>query len=63
MIGGHAAGVAAAMAVKSGTSVQRIAVPQLQAKLRAQKQVVDFVPGAPEKWSDPKSPTGGPPEI
>jgi len=63
MIGGHAAGVAAAMAAKSGTSVQRIAVPQLQTKLRAQKQVVDFVSGAPEKWSDPKSPTGGPPEI
>jgi hypothetical protein len=63
MIGGHAAGVAAAMAAKSGQPVQALEVPVLQAKLRAQKQVVDFVPGAPEKWSDPKGSTGGPPEI
>ena len=63
MIGGHAAGVAAAMAAKSGTEVQRVELPKLQAKLRAQKQVVDFVQGAPEKWSDPKGSSGGPPEI
>jgi hypothetical protein len=63
MIGGHAAGLAAAMAVKSNLAVQRIDVGQLQAQLRKQKQVVDFVDGAPEKWSDPKSSTGGPSEI
>lgn len=63
MIGGHAAGVAAAMAAKSNSAVQRVDVPGLQAKLRKQKQVVDFVSGAPEKWSDPKGSTGGPPEI
>jgi hypothetical protein len=63
MIGGHAAGVAAAMSAKSGAAVQRVELGKLQAKLRAQKQAVDFVDGAPEKWSDPKSPTGGPPEI
>ena len=63
MIGGHAAGVAAAMAAKSGARVQGVEIAKLQAKLRTQKQVVDFVVGAPEKWSDAKGSTGGSPEI
>jgi hypothetical protein len=63
MIGGHAAGVAAAMAAQKSTAVANIDISLLQAKLRAQKQVVDFVSGAPEKWSDPKGGTGGPPEF
>jgi hypothetical protein len=63
MIGGHAAGVAAAMSAKSGKPVQSLDVAALQSKLRAQKQVVDFVQGLPEKWSDGKGGTGGPPEV
>ncbi len=63
MIGGHAAGVAAAMAARKDSAVARVDVPALQAKLRQQKQVIDFMPGAPEKWSDPKGGTGGPPEF
>jgi hypothetical protein len=63
MIGGHAAGVAAAMAAREGKSVQQVDVAALQRQLRAQKQVVDFIPGQPEKWSDPKGGTGGPPEY
>lgn len=50
MIAGHAAGVAAAMAAKAGAPVQTLEVAALQGKLRAQKQVVDFAPGQPEKW-------------
>ncbi len=49
MITGHAAGIAAATAAKTGTDVQAIALPALQAKLREQGQVVDFIPGKPEK--------------
>ena len=52
MIAGHAAGVAAAMAAKEGSDVQRVSVPVLQEKLRAQRQVVDFIPGQPEKRED-----------
>lgn len=63
MIGGHAAGVAAALAAAQGQPVQKVDVADLQRHLRAQKQVVDFVPGMPEKWSDPKGGTGGPPEF
>lgn len=63
MIGGHAAGVAAAMAAKSGKPVQAIDVSRLQARLRRGKQVIDFLKGQPEKWSDPKGGTGGPPEF
>jgi hypothetical protein len=59
MIGGHAAGVAAAMAAKSRKPVQRISVKDLQAKLRAQHQVVDFVPGQPEHWTDIRKDSGG----
>ena len=49
MIAGHAAGVAAAMAAKADGKVTAVDVEQLQAKLREQKQVVDFVPGELEK--------------
>ncbi|MBL8210908.1 MAG: FAD-dependent oxidoreductase [Bryobacterales bacterium] len=63
MIGGHAAGVAAAMAVQDKRPVQQVPIAKLQAQLRQQRQVIDFVPGAPEKWSDPKGGTGGPPEF
>lgn len=63
MIGGHAAGVAAAMAASAKREVAKVDVKALQGKLRAQKQVVDFVAGAPERWSDPRGGTGGPPEF
>ncbi|MBC7979014.1 MAG: FAD-dependent oxidoreductase [Armatimonadetes bacterium] len=59
MITGHAAGVAAAMAAKDGTDVQRVNVTALQDKLRAQKQVIDFLPGQPEKCEH----LNGPPEF
>jgi hypothetical protein len=59
MIGGHAAGVAAAMAAESGVPVQDVAIPVLQEKLRKQKQVIDFLPGAPEKCEH----LNGPPEF
>lgn len=54
MMGGHAAGVAAAMAAREGKDVQAIDVPALQEKLRAEKQVIDFVPGEPEKFPTTK---------
>lgn len=63
MIGGHAAGVAAALAARSSQAVQKVNIQELQKTLRSQRQVVDFVPDAPQKWSDPKGGTGGPPEI
>ncbi len=50
MIAGHAAGVAAATAAKANQAVQNLDMPVLQEKLRRQKQVVDFVPGQPEKF-------------
>jgi hypothetical protein len=49
MITGHAAGVAAAMAAKEGSDVQKVDVPALQNKLCAQNQVIEFIPGRPEK--------------
>ncbi|MBL8230546.1 MAG: FAD-dependent oxidoreductase [Bryobacterales bacterium] len=63
MIAGHAAGVAAAFAAKANQSIQRIDVKSLQQKLRAQGQVVDFVPGQPERWTDVHNNTGGPPVV
>ncbi len=59
MITGHAAGIAAAMALKDGSDVQKVNVPALQDKLRAQHQVVDFIPGQPEKCEH----LNGPPEF
>ncbi len=59
MITGHAAGIAAALAVKEDTTVQKVPLAPLQDKLRAQKQVVDFIPGLPEKCEH----LNGPPEF
>lgn len=59
MITGHAAGVAAALAAKEGKDVQKLEIPVLQEKLRSQKQVVDFIPGKPEKCEH----LNGPPEF
>lgn len=59
MITGHAAGVAAVMAATSDVPVQDVKVPLLQEKLRDQKQVVDFIPGLPEKCQE----LNGPPEF
>jgi len=42
------------MAAREGKDVQSIDVPALQEKLRAQKQVIDFVPGEPEKFQTTK---------
>ncbi len=55
MMGGHAAGVAAALAAREGKDIQSIDIPALQEKLRAQQQVVDFLPGQPEKFPDTKT--------
>jgi len=59
MITGHAAGVAATITAMNDTDVQKINIPLLQDKLRAQKQVIDFLPGKPEKCED----LNGPPEF
>jgi len=45
--------------VKDGTSVQKVPLAPLQDKLRNQKQVVDFMPGMPEKCEH----LNGPPEF
>lgn len=50
MIAGHAAGTAAALAAKENTTVQNLNIKQLQETLRAQKQVIDFAEGQPEKF-------------
>ena len=50
MMVGHAAGVAAARAAKSGKTVQDLIVANLQERLRAQGQVIDFLPDQPEKF-------------
>ena len=47
---GHAAGVAAARAAKSGKTVQELIITNLQERLRAQGQVIDFLPDQPEKF-------------
>lgn len=59
MIAGQAAGVAAAMACAADLAVQLVDVPELQARLRAQKQVIDFIPGEREKCEH----LNGPPEF
>jgi hypothetical protein len=43
---GHAAGLAAVQALRAGTAVQGITVPELQAKLRAQKAVLELIHAA-----------------
>lgn len=53
MMGGHAAGTAAAIAAKEGKPVQQLDIAALQDKLRAEKQVVDFLPGQSEKFVKP----------
>lgn len=59
MITGHAAGVAAVMAAKSDVPVQDVNIAELQKTLREQKQVVNFIPGQPEKCEH----LNGPPEF
>ena len=59
MIAGQAAGIAAAMACTSDRTVQAVELPELQARLREQKQVIDFMPGEPEKCEH----LNGPPEF
>lgn len=59
MIVGHSAGLAAATAAKDGSEVQEVNIPALQDKLRAQQQVIDFLPGQPEKCEH----LNGPPEF
>ena len=54
MMVGHAAGVAAARAAGWNKTVQDLIVENLQERLRAQGQVIDFLPGQPEKF-DPKN--------
>src|SRR5258708_23128689 len=44
MILGHAAGVAASLALKSGKPVQEISVAALQEKLKSQGAVFDWAP-------------------
>jgi hypothetical protein len=50
MMGGHAAGVAAATAAKQGQAVQQLEIAALQENLRKQKQIIDFLPGQPERF-------------
>lgn len=59
MITGHAAGIAAVTASKDGLNVQNVPIAPLQEKLRKQGQVVDFIPGQPEKCEK----LNGPPEF
>jgi hypothetical protein len=47
------------MAAKANIPVQQVDIPTLQNKLRAQKQVIDFIPGQPEKTDK----LNGPPEF
>jgi|GEM_PF-615118 len=56
MIGGHAAGTAAALAIQQKRSVQGIHVKALQNLLTEQRQVLDFVKGQPEKFEGKVSP-------
>ncbi len=59
MISGHASGVAAAMAAKAGVPVQAVPIADLQKKLESQGQIVQFIPGQPEKAEH----LNGPPEF
>ncbi len=59
MLTGQAAGLAAALAAQGGIDVQKVPFTELQDKPRAQKQVIDFIPGLPEKCEH----LNGPPEF
>ena len=59
MVTGHASGIAASLAAKEKVPVQEVPVKKLQAKLKVQKQVIDFIPGQPEKCEK----LNGPPEF
>jgi len=48
MVTGHAAGTAAAIAAKQEIPVQDVSAKALQDALKAQGQVIDFIPGKPE---------------
>jgi FAD dependent oxidoreductase len=56
MIGGHAAGTAAALAIRQKKTVQSVNVRALQHLLSQQRQVLDFVKGQPEKFAGKFSP-------
>lgn len=47
MIAGHAAGVAAALAVRDNLPVHKVDIRKLQSLLRAQKQILSL-PGEPK---------------
>ena len=51
MMCGHAAGVAAALAARSGGKVQDVDPNGLRRRLVSQGQVVDFLPGQPERFT------------
>lgn len=53
---GHAAGVAASLALTTSRAVQDIEIPALQALLREQRQVIDFIPGQQEKNEEVRGP-------
>lgn len=59
MVAGQAAGLAAALAAQESGDVHSVDVKDLQARLRVQRQVIDFVPGEPEKCEH----LNGPPEF
>jgi hypothetical protein len=44
MIAGHAAGVAASLAVQRGVAVHQVDIPELQRKLEEQKQILHLAP-------------------
>ncbi len=52
MLAGHAAGTAAALAAQASLAVQDVDIRTLQQLLRQQGQVVDFLPGCPERYAD-----------
>lgn len=55
MMAGHAVGLAAAMASREGLPVQRVSIPALQAKLRAQGQILTLEGGPNGFFGDDKT--------
>jgi hypothetical protein len=55
MMAGHAAGSAAARAAKYDKPVQDLDMNNLQPILRSEGQIIDFLPGQPEKFADAKA--------